>query len=118
MIRPAVGGAGTGSHGFDGVVTALVPSKTGTGWWDYDGTTLTAAAGQDGAYDLYNVEVQVHCFINDVPADCFKDGVINLRSADAIKLPLNYFVRVLARNNSDTVWTVHVFSTVYREQTV
>jgi len=115
-VKYATGGAGTGTHGFAST-PVLVPNVNKTGYWNYNGT-LTPNLTQTGAYDIYDIEVEVNRFHNKVPLFGSATAFNMLQSADSSLVPNNYFLRITAYNMSNTTWKVWFIMTLYRERTV
>lgn len=113
-------GAGAGTHGF-AATPVLVPSYTQPvdGFWNYNTTTgLTYAPAQDGAYNMYDIEIAVNSFIHHVPVSGSTYSYMRLASSDVSKLPEGYFLRIETHNNSDTVWKLMFMITTFREKTI
>lgn len=115
-ISPASGGAGTGTHGWNGS-PVLVTNNTGTGDWDYDGSTLAGNTGA-GAFDAHDIEMTVQRYLNKVPVYGTSNGYTRFTSFDTSRLPPGYFANLVVNNVSDTIWSLFTFMVIYRENTL
>ena len=114
-VKFASGGAGNGTHGF-AASPVLVPKPSFDGYWNYDSENgLSYAASQDGAYDIYDIEMVVSQPINKIPVNSNATSYVMFQSADSDLVPPGYVIRVTAHNTSGTDWTFWFFMTVYRE---
>jgi len=117
-VKPAPGGAGTGTHGWADANIVLIPrSFSKDGDWDYDGSTLSPNLNGDGAYKISDIDRIVHRFINRIPClgDC--PTYFSMSSEETTELPKNYFLRITFHNTSDGDWTASVLIEIYRERT-
>ncbi len=118
-IHLAAGGPGTGTHGFaDPTKIALIPryfSKDGD--WDYDGIDLTPNMSGTGLYKISDVERKVHTFINKIPCKGSSTTYFSMSSDETAALPPNYFIRIMAHNESNTNWNASALVEIYRERT-
>lgn len=118
-ITAAAGGSGTGTHGWaDANKIVLVPRTFSLdGDWDYDGVTLTPNTGGTGKYKISDIERVVHRYINKIPCYGSCATYFSMTSDETTELPAHYFLRVLAKNTSNTDWTACVLMEIYRERT-
>lgn len=124
IISYAVGGPGTGTHGFaDADKIVLVPrSFSHDGEWNYDplGTPpLTPAAG-DGEYRIYDEDTMVHRFVNRISCRG-SSPYFSITSDETTELPKHYYVQVSARREDDSAfgvdWYASILLEIYRERT-
>lgn len=117
-IKPAPGGAGTGTDGWADANLALIPrtfSKDGD--WDYDGVSVTPNLAGNGGYKISDIERIVHRFINRIPClgDC--PTYFSMSSEETTELPGSYHLRITFHNVSDSNWTASVLIEIYRQRT-
>jgi hypothetical protein len=111
-------GSGTGTHGFAAVPHLLSRSYSQDGEWDYDEQNgLRPNFTNTGLYRISIYEQVVHRFVNDAPVFGTSDNFFRMVSEDTFLLPLGYFMRITANNNSNSNWHSSVMMTVYRERT-
>ena len=115
----ASGGAGTGTHGFNGN-PVLVPNRDETGHWDYDSVNgLTHNGTTTGMYDMFDIEQEVSRYVNGIPLYQTSTEYVQIQNADAALLPNDYFIRLQYNNVSDNgVASCWMFMTTFRERTV
>lgn len=116
IVTYASGGAGTGTHGFDGS-PVLIQSDGVVGDWDYDGATLTPNTGA-GGYWIFDIDRAVHRFLNKIPVYGTTNTYMRFTSFDTSRLPPGYYATLEVENNSNTVWTLFAFMVIYREKTI
>lgn len=116
VVKFAVGGAGTGTHGFGGS-PVLVSNVAVTGDWDYDGITLTPNTGA-GAYTIHDVIVPVQRYLNKIPVYGNSNGYTRFSSFDTSRLPPGYYATIDVNNASDAVWHLFLLMVIYRENTL
>lgn len=115
-LKIASGGPGTGTHGLAGTPIP-VPNYYGTGYWNFDGSSLTPAAG-NGAHDLWITERAVSQFLNRVPLFGTSYTYFMLQSADSARIVPPTFLRIGATSDGSAAWKISFFLTLYRERTV
>ncbi|NJO64944.1 MAG: hypothetical protein HC836_44580 [Richelia sp. RM2_1_2] len=117
-VKIASGGPGTGTHGFGGTPT-LVPNLTLTGHWNYsDIHGLTPSLDQTGAYDIYDIEVEVDRLMNKIPVFGDNHVTMSLEASDHSELAPGYYIKVTTHNVSNTAWRAWFFVEMYRERSV
>jgi hypothetical protein len=114
----AVGGPGTGTHGWTNPSIHLVPNRLNQGYWDYsEATSLTPAAG-DGDYDILDFDTIVSNFIHQVPVYSTATGFNRLQSSDTSRLAPGYYLKAIVTNgDTPTDWRCWMFMTLHRERT-
>jgi hypothetical protein len=98
IYMPNEGGVPTGgTYSFAGnpvPVPALDANGLPCGHWDSDGLSLTYNPTVSGAYDLYDVEVQVARFVQKIPMYGTNYTLKSLESDDVEYIPPGYFMRM------------------------
>jgi len=116
-VKYAVGGPGTGTHGFAANPSLIKRSKSLDGDWDYDTINgLLPNLSGTGLYKISDIERIVHHYFNKIPTLGSSYGYTILTSDESAWLPPGYFLRITANNVSDTTWTACIFMEVFREQ--
>lgn len=119
-IKYSPSGPGTGTHGFADPTKITLVERTfqRDGDWDYSAVTgLAPNFTGTGQYSMSTVEQVVHRYVNRVPVygDC--STYFSMSSDETTELRAGYFARVVANNNSNTVWHCSVLMELYREVT-
>lgn len=116
-VKYAVGSPNPATHGWAGTPVLVPRSYSKDGDWDYDGVNLTPNFTGTGGYKISDIERVVHRFVNKVP--CYMDCAtyFSMTSDETTEIPAGYFLRIHARNESNTNWTACVLMEIYRERT-
>ena len=116
-VHLAAGGPGTGTHGFAGTPVLIPRPFSKDGDWDYDGTTLTPNTGGTGAYKISDIERVVHRYFNKIPCCGTCSAFFSMTSNETTEMPVGYYMKITAYNNSNTDWMASVIMEIYRERT-
>jgi hypothetical protein len=119
-IKYSVSGPGTGTHGFADPTKIVLVDRAfqQDGDWNYSPSTgLTPNFEGTGRFKMSDKEQVVHRYVNRVPIykDC--STYFSMSSDETTELLPGYFARIVADNNSNTVWTCSVLMELYREVT-
>jgi len=111
-------GPGTGTHGFAATPQLLPRTFSHDGAWNYSPENgLTPNFSNAGDWNINVNEMTTHRFINKIPVCGSSGNYFRMVSNEAFLLPPNYFLRIKAFNNSNTVWNASVVVTCFRERT-